>query len=460
MPIQGQPPIYTRGYSFTTHSVQQPSVPQPGDKIDQELDDIATCIASGLTAIQGLVNPDGSLRFGLVTRDTLQPGLLDDIELDAAAALQPLVDAAAYSANGALLYAGRAQDSALMASAAAEVAGGAIHDVQEAAGISALAATSAEDAADDAAASAAAAANSASTAEDAMVNSLAHSETSLKWAEYLAGPVAPAPPGWPEAIDDGMWSAKWWAIRARELVGDWGTLYLGAFPSAPAPIPPATDYPLGSIYYDTTLGQMLVWNGSAWVPMTTPVAGAAATFVYLATNAQSVFSGPDMRGNTPVISTTTPQAVELHLNGVLLVQDTGNGTGDYTVNAAASSFTIKVALGSGSVVQVDLLEHPAVAAVGTAAYKLHDIDRDPGTNTPGEFDGVAVTFPLRYTSPVDATTKPAAPTDAVQLFIALGGVPQEAGPDFTTTASDITFAVPPQPGSRFSGVWHAPGAQA
>jgi hypothetical protein len=38
----------------------------------------------------------------------------------------------------------------------------------------------------------------------------------FKWAEYLAAPVMPAPPGWPEAVDDGMFSAKWWALRARD----------------------------------------------------------------------------------------------------------------------------------------------------------------------------------------------------------------------------------------------------
>lgn len=44
MPVAGNPPKYTRGYSFAGHSASQPTVPQPGNKHDQELDDIAFCI--------------------------------------------------------------------------------------------------------------------------------------------------------------------------------------------------------------------------------------------------------------------------------------------------------------------------------------------------------------------------------------------------------------------------------
>src|SRR4029077_6947492 len=70
------------------------------------------------------------------------------------------------------------------------------------------------------AADAATSADDAQTAANSVQNSVAeaqlHEDTAFKWAEYLAAPVAPAPPGWPEAVDDGMFSSKWWAIRARD----------------------------------------------------------------------------------------------------------------------------------------------------------------------------------------------------------------------------------------------------
>lgn len=51
MPTSGQPPVYTRGFSFTQHSVEQPEVPQPGDKLDTEFDDIAFCIGQLADAV-------------------------------------------------------------------------------------------------------------------------------------------------------------------------------------------------------------------------------------------------------------------------------------------------------------------------------------------------------------------------------------------------------------------------
>ena len=52
----------------------------------------------------------------------------------------------------------------------------------------------------------------------AMSQALAYKDLAFQWAEYLAGPVAPAPPR-PKAVGDGQWSAKWWAVRARRLLG-------------------------------------------------------------------------------------------------------------------------------------------------------------------------------------------------------------------------------------------------
>jgi hypothetical protein len=458
MPLAGSPPAYTRGYSFTQHSIDQPNVPQPGDKLDQEFDDIATALGATTHALDQITNPDGTLADGIVGLTQLVPGLFDQILVDAQDQLEPLVDAAAASAAAALNWAADAQGSAASAAANANTAAGAIADTQLARAEAIAASNVASQAEDDAQDWAEAAENSATTSSAAMEQSLAHKDLAFKWAEYLAGPVEPAPPGWPEAIDDGLWSAKWWALRAGEIVGDWGSLYLGAFPSAP-PMPPDYVWPPGTLYYDTTDGQMKVWDGAGWRPITTPVAASMTAYVYLATNAQSVFGGADMRGASPPIPVPLPS--DVHLNGVRLVEDTGNGTGDYTIQAAAGTVTIKVPLGSGSVVQWDILANPASAPPGAVnALKLHDIDRDPVTNTPGEFDGVTTNFPLRYTSPVDATVKPATPGAGVQLQVVLDGVLQEAGPDYLTSVSEIVFAQPPPAGTRFSGVWWAAGAVA
>jgi hypothetical protein len=460
MTLSGQPPQYTRGYSFTQHSIDQPNTPQPGDKLDAEFNDISTAISASAGALDGITNADGTLKDGIVGEAQLQPGLFDEIVEDAQGQLQPIADAAAASAAGAQTYASAAQTSKNEAATSATTASGAATSAQTSVTTAQSAATGATAAKTAAEAAQTAAANSATTADGARDEALLMRDEAEKWAEYLAGPVEPAPPGWPEAIDDGMWSAKWWAIQAKTLVGEWGTMYLGASAGPPPPVPPSNTWPPGSLYFDTVRGEMLVWDGSIWKPITQPGTAVQASFLYIATAGQQDFFGPDFYGQTPTVNALQPQPSDVHLNGAKLVQDKGS-LGDYTVDPATSTLHINVALTVNSVVQWDLLQSPQTLAPGSVTmYKLHDIDRDPVTNTPGEFDGTTTTFPLRYTSLIDGTTQPATPGAGVQLQVQLDGCGQEVGPDFTTSGSSIVFGEAPQPGARFWGVWMQPGAAA
>lgn len=456
MTLTGSPPTYTRGYSFTTHSQQQPNVPQPGDRLDAEYDDIATAVNSYVNSLKALANGDGTLKNGSVGKPQLAPGLFDGIVSDAQGQLQPMLDDAADSAAAAAASAAQAADSASAAGLSASSAESAATQTTDTANLAMAAQATAEGAATDAGDAAAAAANSADTAEAGMNNSLAHSELAFKWAEYLGGPVAPAPPGWPEAIDDGLWSAKWWAVRAREIVGAWGGLYLGAYPQPPF-MDPTNPWPPGSLYYDTGLGQILVWNGQQWTATTTAGPSVTGQFVYLATAAQINFTGPDLYGATPAYHASKPEPTDVHVNGVRLQRDLGSG-GDYSVNVTTATLTMNQPLIAGSVVQWDLLIHPSQLAPGSVvAFKLADLDRDPTTNDPGQFDGVKTTFPMRYTDPADSIVKPCNPGDGVQVQMSLDGVMQEFGVDFHTQATDMVFIEPPLAGARCWCVWYQPG---
>ncbi len=464
MPLTGEPPIYTRGYSFTQHSIDQPNVPQPGDKLDAEFDDIATAVNDGNATLQGLTNPDGTLKDGIVGEDQLVPGLFDSILNDAAVQIQPMVDAAAQSADDAQYWATQAQASAVAADQSAQDAAAAVttaNDVfLQARAFAGQTSFDSQAAAD----SATAADNSRSTAENAMVNSLMYSELSFKWAEYLAGPVEPAPPGWPEAVDDGLWSSKWWALRARDYVGAWGTLYLGAFPVAPTHDPNTPPWVPGTIYYDTTNGVMMVWDGLHWKPITEPGPSVQGTFIYIATAGQQDFSGPDVSGKTPIFDQTYPEPCDLHINGVRVVTDAamgGAGLGDYTVDTVNSALHVNLPLDAGAVVQWDLYVPPGRLAPGSVvAFKLTDIGRDTTTGEQTVFDGVETTFPLSYLDSTSGTTLPCTPGDGVQLQISLDGVMQEYGVDFTVNVSDIVFSEAPMPQARFWGVWYQPGLPA
>lgn len=457
MAISGSPPVYTRDYSFTQHSIDQPQVPQPGDKLDQQFDDIATCIAAYGTAVDGITNEDGSLADGIVGMSQLAPGLFDEIVTDAEAQLQPLVDQAETSARGAQTYADDARFWAGEAQKQADRAEAAASTTEGVADAAITAATDAEDAASRAELDANRAENASSTADAAMQQSLMHMEDSQKWAEYLAGPVQPAPPGWPEAIDGGMWSAKWWAVRASEIVGEWGQWYLGAFADPPTSAT-GTPYPPGVFYWDIGSNAMLVWTGETWVPMAAPSPSVYASFVYVATAGQQTFTGPDANGNTPAIITAVAPGHDVHVNGVKLAR-LANGTGDFTVNTADPAhpvLTIAQPLDAGSVVQWDFYMLQDVTAGGAAAihvFKLIDLDKNPSTGAPGEFDGTKVTFPLRFTNPGTGTTTPAAPLSAMHLRVTLDGVLQDPTVDFNVSASDLTFTEAPPATTRFTGAW-------
>jgi len=70
-----QPPSpYERNYSFTDHSAQQPTVPQPGNKLDIEFNDILTTLNSTIVRLGELQRDDGKLRDSAVPFEHLIPG--------------------------------------------------------------------------------------------------------------------------------------------------------------------------------------------------------------------------------------------------------------------------------------------------------------------------------------------------------------------------------------------------
>jgi hypothetical protein len=184
-----------------------------------------------------------------------------------------------------------------------------------------------------------------------------------------------------EAFLGGLWSAKWWAIYAGQLVGGWNFYYLGAwaYPPAPGTSNPVTGVkapnPLavGSFYYDTTAQQLYVWNGGAWVSPYVLTPGYQSTYVYVATAGQTVFFGADSNSHTPVVGQSSS---DVHLNGVRLVAVT-----DYTIDITNSKLTLNIPASINSIVQWDLLVHTsqlapgAVNAFKTTISRVEDADR-------------------------------------------------------------------------------------
>jgi hypothetical protein len=449
MPVVGTPPRYRRGTSFTDHSAHMPTVPQRGDRLDAEFDDIAFVLDQRAEELGQLVDAQGRLRSGSVGLDQLSPGLFDHITHQAVGVVAPLAEAAGQSA----VYAARmladaiavgegVQRAAELALGSADAASSALMVIERTWADFEQAARSVDE--DEALAQ-----NAADTAEGFMVQAEAARDLSEMWAEYLAGPVQPAPPGWPEAIDDGMWSAKWWAVRASEIVGTWGNWYLGAFDTAPL-VPSTGPWPPGTLYYDTTLGQMFVWTGTQWAPMHTPGVTVLSSFVYMATAGQTSFSGADIHGRLPALDSASPEPTNVYVNGVRLVRSEPDGQpGDYVVSPSPFTLVIGAPLTADSVVQIDVLVSPAKVAPGAAlVYPVVDI----------VFDGVTTTFALNYVSPDDGSTKPVTAAWASQLLIHLDGTAQKVGTDYTLNASgQLVFTQAPPAGTAFNAVWFVPG---
>ncbi|WP_370139747.1 MULTISPECIES: hypothetical protein [unclassified Bradyrhizobium] len=294
-------------------------------------------------------------------------------------------------------------------------------------------------------------------------NAIKAKDEALQWAEYLAGPVVNADdaPAYIEASPfphglyyqpvegyggmGGLWSAKWWAIYAAQLVGPWGYYYLGGWHDAPMPgeTNPNTGIKVpnpiapGSTYYDLDENQLYVWNGSTW---TTPMAlapGFVQQLVYTATAGQTLFSGADDNGAVPDIGTSPS---DVHVNGVRQIPND-----DFTISGNVLTLTDAVA--AGSMVQWDVLIPGEKLAPGAVfSFKIHPLTPDGSTRD----------FELQYTDPLSGIPALADVTDNAQLVVVLDGITQEPGPDFTASGSNLHLITAPRSDAKLWAVWHRP----
>jgi hypothetical protein len=213
-----RPPAYERDYSFSDFETNNPGQPKPGAALDTEFDDVSVALTGTQDALALIQRDDGALANESVGEDQLVAGVFDGvvdaITADAQAAAVVATDAAA-AANTHANTANTAANAALTAQATAEGAAALAGASQAIAQTAANDADVSAQAADDSAMDAALAANDTAGSVAAVQSSV---DLAFKWAEYLAAPVGPSPPGYPEAVDDGMWSSKWWALRARDYM--------------------------------------------------------------------------------------------------------------------------------------------------------------------------------------------------------------------------------------------------
>jgi len=260
-----------------------------------------------------------------------------------------------------------------------------------------------------------------------------YAQSAIEWAEHMPDTI----PGSILAvtgITGQHWSSRWWATQAAALFGgQMAYLYLGPQPFPPTTTPTGGAIPVGAIYYDTGLNATYVWNGTAWEPFNTPQKSASSVLFYAATAGETnfVLTTPDMFGNAAqALLADGSQGIEVWLNGARLTPSKGAVVNDFTVTVATSTITLAEATQAGAVVAVDVLT-PA-SAFAPSSVALVKIKIVP--------DGATTTFPL-----IDYSNNPYHSVNAAQFLVAVDGIPQNPGLDYTMTGdgNSIVFSTAP-----------------
>jgi len=461
------PPV--RQLSFTDAARNNPRGPFPADRLDAQIQNLIEAIHSTQQALADIRRDDGKLKNRSVGPEQLQGQLVAEIDKEAERRIAKHTQSTITAANLVLQREQNVHLRALDAEAAATTAAGFMSAINAANALVEQNTHKVINATDIVDAHASDSENWANYSQAQATNAKAEQEQAAAWAEYLAGPVvnsndAPAyisGSPWGRGLyyqpvegyggTGGLWSAKWWAIYAAQMVGPWSIYYLGGWSDPPVPgaVNPDTGLkvpsplPPGSFYYDTDSGTVYFWNGSEWISPYELAAGVTSRFVYHPATSQSVFSGPDMNGLTPSVGQS---ASDVHLNGIKLVP-----TLDYTVNPTTSTLTLVVPAAANSYVQWDLLVPSASLAPGAVnAFKV--------ALTPATLDGVNKNFTMQYTNPTTGL-KPVNVTTGAQLQVVLDGIVQEPGGDYTATGAALTMTKAPPADGHFWVVWFANATQ-
>lgn len=455
----------SRLFSFSDYAKSRPRDPPPGDRLDAMFIELISAISTTQDALAEIRRDDGALRSGSIGADQLQPQLFNEMIENIGRAVEPVRDVirsatvtVTKSERNASLYAKDAERAVAVAQQLVHGLDALRHLIEQRAQIG-------QQVADDADTHATDSENWANYSKAQADNAIAAKDEALQWAEYLAGPVVDAAAA-PAYIADspfphglyyqpveggaaGLWSAKWWALFAQQMVGKAGIYYLGPWDHPPlageqnpetgqvVPTPVAP----GSLYYDVTTGQLNVWDGTQWKQPTALGQAYQARFTYIAAAGQQDFSGADLSGATPNVGTAPS---DVFVNGVRLVP-----TDDFTVDGSTSTLHINSPLTVNSMVQWDLLIPAGQVAPGAVeAFKIKTLSPD----------GTAQDFPLQYIDPGSGATTDAVVGDGVQLLVSLDGCVQEPGVDYTANGSTLHMAVAPDADARLWAIWYKPGS--
>jgi hypothetical protein len=431
--------IIRRVMSFADWSRSNPTAPPPGDMLDAQFDAIIDTIDHWDGKVRGLIRDDGKVAAGMVGIDAFDSEVARMLDLKLEDSIEKLRFSLSKHAENAVFAektAVAAVGEAKQAAAKAEIA----KNDAEAAKSTVLA----QKASFDAAFSAPKAVQEPvrTDFDDASSEAQAWADSSRLWAEHM-----------PDTLPDNAvkimdisgdhWSSRWWANQAANAFGMLTSLYLGAHPTPPATNANGGPIQVGSIYYDTTTGQAMIWNGSQWESFYGPQHAAVMTLWYTATANQTAFplTTPDLNGLNYTINVGTPEGLDVHVNGLRLMPVPPVG-GKWTRNDATSTITFSPALNAGDRVAVDILVPPEGLGPGDVFnWALKPLQGQ---------DGVKLIFSLEC---ADNTGPNVTINRNEELLVSVDGVIQQPAMSYTASGDTITFTTAPAADSLVFITW-------
>lgn len=301
---------------------------------------------------------------------------------------------AASSASSASSSASTATTQASNASTSASNAATSATSASNSASTATTQATNASNSASAASTSATNASNSASAASTSASNA-STSATNASNSASTATTQATNAANSATASANSATSAAASAASAAALLDNFDDRYLGAKTGDPSVDNDGNALLIGALYFNTTDGVMKVYTASGWIAASSASVATLATFEFVATAGQTVFSGAD--ANSATLSYVAP-ALIVTLNGVRLRPGDDytatNGTSITLISAAALNDELVVdAFGSFlvantyTIAQVDALlanEVSQTSSTGAANLPSGTTAQRPGSPLTGQ----------------------------------------------------------------------------
>ena len=190
------------------------------------------------------------------------------------------------------------------------------------------------------------------------------------------------------------------AANAAASYDSFDDRYLGTFSSNPTQDNDGNALVTGALYFNTSDGEMKVYDGSTWIAASAAQNATVEDYTYTLSGSDSTISGAD--DNSATLSFSSQESVDVFLNGVKLVPKIGATANDYHLDTA-NTVTLTSTAVSGDVILVRV-------------YKTFTVGDAVPASTGGTFSGnVAYTGNIQVDDIVEKTSAHGVEIDGVTL---------------------------------------------